>query len=96
MVSISQICGTERNGLSGLEGLLAAMGLEVTTRGIDQDWYKYGEMEGESSVSFSTSWSCLVSSSLICQLFLFFYTVWSLSHILRSLEFRVFDHYSPI
>ena len=45
-----------------LEGLLAVMGLEVTTRGIDQDWYKYGEMEGESSVSFSTSWSCFVSS----------------------------------
>ena len=34
MVSKSQIWGTRRKGLSGLEGLLAVVGLEVTTEGI--------------------------------------------------------------
>jgi len=34
MSSKSQIWGARTNGLSGLKGLLAIMGLEVTTEGI--------------------------------------------------------------
>ena len=31
-----------------MEGLLAVVGLEVTTEGVrSQDWYRYGEMERE-------------------------------------------------
>jgi len=33
VVSKSRILGTRRKGLGGLEGLLAIMGLEVTTEG---------------------------------------------------------------
>ena len=32
-----------------MEGLLAVVGLEMTTEGVMQDWYRYGEIEGESS-----------------------------------------------
>jgi len=33
----------KKRGLGGLEGVLAVVGLEVTT-GDNQDWYRYGEM----------------------------------------------------
>ena len=36
-------------GLSGLEGLLVVVGLEVTTEGVRTGCYRYGEMERESS-----------------------------------------------
>jgi len=38
----------KRRGLSGLDGLLAVVGLEVLDFRY-QDWYRYGEIEGESS-----------------------------------------------
>jgi len=34
MVSESRICGARGEGLSGVEGLLAVVGLEVTTEGV--------------------------------------------------------------
>ena len=34
MVSKSRICGARGEGLSGVEGLLAVVGLEVTTEGV--------------------------------------------------------------
>jgi len=48
MINKSRTRGARREGLSGSEGLLAVVGLEVTTY-LYQDWYRYGEMEGESS-----------------------------------------------
>ena len=40
---------TQEVGLSGLEGLLVVVGLEVTTEGVRTGCYRYGKMEGESS-----------------------------------------------
>ena len=51
MVSKRRIWGTRGEGLSGLEGLLAVVGLEGirTGTGTERWRYRYGEMEGESS-----------------------------------------------
>ena len=47
MINKSRTRGTRREGLSGSEGLLAVVGLEVTTGGIRTGTGT--EMEGESS-----------------------------------------------
>ena len=49
LVSKSRIRGERGEGLSGLEGLQAVVGLKVTTEGIRTGTGIYGEMEGESS-----------------------------------------------
>jgi len=50
MVSKSRIWCARGEGLSGVEGLLAVVGLEMTTEGVRiSTWYRYGEIEGESS-----------------------------------------------
>ena len=48
MVSKAESEAQEERGLSGVEGLLAVVGLEMTTEGV-RTGYRYGEMEGESS-----------------------------------------------
>ena len=50
MVSKSRIWCARGDGLSGVEGLLAVVGLEMTTEGVRiSTRYRYGEIEGESS-----------------------------------------------